>query len=94
MYPRARRSSPRASLSASPALLLRPQTERNNRSNDDDEVANHVRARSRLRGVPRPCVSVVQFHVGYGAALSVVLLVLAILMTLVQMQVYKLNKEV
>ena len=39
-------------------------------------------------------MSVVQFHVGYGAALSVVLLVLAILMTLVQMQVYKLNKEV
>lgn len=37
--------------------------------------------------------SITQFHVGYGSALSVVLLVLALLLTLVQMRIYRLEKE-
>lgn len=37
--------------------------------------------------------SIMQFHVGYGAALSIVLLVLALLLTLVQLQLNKLNSE-
>lgn len=34
-----------------------------------------------------------QFHVGYGAALSVVLLVLALVLTAVQMRLYRLDRE-
>lgn len=37
--------------------------------------------------------SVMQFHVGYGAALSIVMLVLALLLTLVQTKIYKLDQE-
>lgn len=37
--------------------------------------------------------SITQFHVGYGAALSVVMLVLALLLTLVQMKLYRFNQE-
>lgn len=38
--------------------------------------------------------SIQQFHVGYGAALSIVLLVLALLLTLVHTRLYKLDQEV
>lgn len=38
-------------------------------------------------------MSIMQFHVGYGAALSIVLLVLALLLTLVQLRLNKLTKE-
>jgi len=37
--------------------------------------------------------SIMQFHVGYGAALSIVLLVLALLLTLVQTKLFKLDQE-
>lgn len=37
--------------------------------------------------------SIMQFHVGYGAALSIVLLGLALLLTVVQTRLYKLEKE-
>ncbi|MGC3953552.1 MAG: sugar ABC transporter permease [Propionicimonas sp.] len=37
--------------------------------------------------------SITQFHVGYGAALSVVLLILALLLTLVQMRLYRYDQE-
>jgi len=37
--------------------------------------------------------SIVQFHVGYGAALSMVLLVLAFLLTLVQARLYKYGRD-
>ena len=36
---------------------------------------------------------IVQFHVGYGAALSVVLLVLALLLTWAQAKLYRLGKD-
>lgn len=38
--------------------------------------------------------SIMQFNVGYGAALSIVLLVLALLLTLLQAKLYKFNSEV
>ena len=38
-------------------------------------------------------MSISQFHVGYGAALSVVLLLLALALTLVQMRVYRYEQE-
>lgn len=37
--------------------------------------------------------SIMQFHVGYGAALSVVMLLLALILTLVQTRIYKLDRE-
>ena len=37
--------------------------------------------------------SVTQFHVGYGAALSIVMLLLALLLTVVQMKLYRLDQE-
>lgn len=37
--------------------------------------------------------SITQFHVGYGAALSLVMLVLALLLTLVQMKLYRFEQE-
>ncbi|MFT4110884.1 carbohydrate ABC transporter permease [Propionicimonas sp.] len=37
--------------------------------------------------------SIMQFHVGYGAALSIVMLLLALLLTLVQTTIYKLDRE-
>ncbi len=37
--------------------------------------------------------SVMQFHVGYGAALSIVMLLLALSLTLVQTRIYKLDAE-
>lgn len=37
--------------------------------------------------------SIQQFHVGYGAALSIVLLLLALMMTLVQFKLYRLERE-
>lgn len=36
--------------------------------------------------------SIMQFHVGYGAALSVVLLILALLLTLVQLRLYRIDR--
>ncbi|MEA5119452.1 MAG: sugar ABC transporter permease [Propionicimonas sp.] len=37
--------------------------------------------------------SITQFHVGYGAALSIIMLVLALLLTLVQLRLYRLDQE-
>jgi len=37
--------------------------------------------------------SVMQFHVGYGAALSIVMLLLALILTVVQTRIYKLDTE-
>lgn len=37
--------------------------------------------------------AIMQFNVGYGAALSVVVLVLALALTVVQMRIYRLNQE-
>jgi raffinose/stachyose/melibiose transport system permease protein len=38
--------------------------------------------------------SILQFHVGYGAALSIVMLLLALVLTVVQTHLYKLDREV
>lgn len=37
--------------------------------------------------------SIMQFHVGYGGALSIVMLILALALTVVQMRLYKLDKD-